>query len=195
MKIKLSEYAKENGIGYRAAWNRYHAGKIPNAEMNSSGTIFIDVSETKPKEEFNVVYCRVSTSDQRKDLDTQINRTVSFANAKGLTVHKVYKEIASGLNDTRPKLQELLNNDKITNVIIENKDRLTRFGFNYIKTLLNYKNVNIFIMNEIVDDKEDLIQDFVSVITSFCARIYSKRRSKNKVKDILNKLEEEEEQC
>jgi len=191
MKIKLSEYAKQNAIGYRAAWNRFHAGKIPNSEMSVSGTIFVNLDVEEQKEEFNIVYCRVSSNDQKKDLESQITRTVNFANAKGISINKVYKEIASGLNDKRPKLQEIMEDDKITNIIIENKDRLTRFGFNYIETLLKKRNCNIIVMNEVVGDKEDLIQDFISVITSFCARIYSKRRTKKQVENLISNLEKD----
>lgn len=187
--IKLSEYAKQNGIGYRAAWNRFNAGKIPNAVVSEVGTIFVNIEEQTTKEEFNVVYARVSTSDQKKDLDKQVERIVQFANSKGIEIHKVYKEIASGLNDNRPKLNELLSNNKITNIIIENKDRLTRFGYNYIQTLVKQNGGNIIIMNTLDNDKDDIIQDFVSVITSFCARIYSKRRNKTNVEKIIKELE------
>lgn len=187
--IKLSEYAKQNGIGYRAAWNRFNAGKIPNAVVSEVGTIFVNVEQRTNKQEFNVVYARVSTYDQKKDLDKQIERTVQFANSKGIEVHKIYKEIASGLNDNRPKLNELLSNTNITNLIIENKDRLTTFGYNYIQTLINQNGGKIIIMNSLDNDKDDIIQDFVSVITSFCARIYSKRRNKTNVEKLIKELE------
>lgn len=193
-KIKLSEYAKLNRIQYRAAWNRFKAGKIPNAEYTETGAILIDISEKKNKEECNVVYARVSTHDQKDDLERQIQRVISYANAKGVKVHKVIKEIASGLNDNRPKLNKILEDDNITNLIVENKDRLTRFGFNYIKTLFKHIDCNIIVVNEIEDNKEDLMQDFISIITSFCARIYSRRRSKNQVKKIIE-LSEKEDIC
>jgi predicted site-specific integrase-resolvase len=117
---------------------------------------------------------------------------VQFANSRGLQVHKVIKEVASGLNDQRPKLQEILEDEKVTLIIVENKDRLTRFGFNYLTTLLKFKDCEILVMNEIQDNKEDLIQDFISIITSFCARIYSRRRSKNQVEKIIKELEKDE---
>jgi len=187
-KIKLSEYAKLNGICYRTAWNRYHSGLIESAEKSKTGCIYVNLDESKPDVDMNVVYARVSTSAQRKDLETQVDRIVEFSNARGLKVDKVYKEIASGLNDKRPKLQEILDNKRITTIVVENKDRLTRFGFNHIETLLNQRGCKILIMNEFTNDKEDLIQDFVSVITSFCAKIYSRRRSRNNVKQILESL-------
>jgi predicted site-specific integrase-resolvase len=92
-------------------------------------------------------------------------------------IHKV--------NDERPKLNDLLNDENITTIIVEHKDRLTRFGFNYIKTLLEQRPCNILVVNTVDTEKEDLMQDFISVITSFCARIYSKRRTKKQVEKII----------
>lgn len=190
--IKLSKYAKDRGIGYRAAWNRFKAGKIPNARMTDTGSIEIELIKPK-KSEYNVVYARVSTSDQKRDLETQIQRVVEFANSRGIQIHKVVKEIASGLNDQRPKLQDILNDEKTTLIIVENKDRLTRFGFNYIKTLLKFKECDILVMNEITNLDDDLMQDFISVITSFCARIYSRRRSKKQVEKLITNLGKDDE--
>lgn len=74
---------------------------------------------------------------------------------------------------------------KSTKIVVEHKERLTRFGFNYIKELFDGE---IVVVNEAEDDKQDLIQDFTSVITSFCARIYEQRRSKRKTEKIIQEL-------
>ena len=190
-KIKLSDYAEEHGVCYRTAWNRFHAGKIPNAIKTSNGAIEIELVK-KVKPEFNVVYARVSTSDQRKDLDTQAERIMQFANSRGIQIHKIVKEVASGLNDQRPKFQEIMEDEKVSLIIVENKDRLTRFRFNYIKTLSKFKDCEILIMNDISENGEDLMQDFISIITSFCARIYSRRRSKNQVEKIIKEISKED---
>lgn len=102
------------------------------------------------------------------------------------------QEIGSGLNDKRPKLLKLLNDITIGYIIVEHKDRLTRFGFNYIKSLLESRGGGVIVINEVESNKEDLIQDFVSVITSFCARIYGQRRSKRKTEKLLEGLKEDE---
>ena len=81
---------------------------------------------------------------------------------------------------------------KIQYIIVEHKDRLTRFGFNYIKALLKSIGGSVIVINEVESNKEDLIQDFVSVITSFCARIYGQRRSKRKTEKLLEGLKEDE---
>ena len=106
-------------------------------------------------------------------------------------IHKIIKEIGSGINDSRVKLTNLLISDDYTKIVIEHKDRLTRIGFNYIKILLENKGKQIEVINECDSDKEDLIQDFVSIITSYCAKIYDKRRSNRKTEQLIKKLKED----
>lgn len=168
-------------------WNHFHQGKIENAYMSNSGSIYVKLPEEK-KDEFIVTYARVSSHDRKNDLYSQEKRITEFANSRGLKVDKSYKEIASGVNDKRKELQKILENKKITTIIIENKDRLTRFGFNYIETLLKNNGTEILVMNELKSEKDELIQDFISIITSFCARIYGQRRLNNKKKEIISKL-------
>ena len=69
--------------------------------------------------------------------------------------------------------------------MVEHKDRLTRFGFNYLKQLWN---VEIVVVNEVAEDEKDLMQDFVSLVTSFCARLYGKRRTKRNTEKIIEEL-------
>lgn len=191
--IKLSQYAKDRGIGYRAAWNRFKAGKIPNARMTDSGSIEIELIKPK-KQDYNVIYGRVSTSDQRKDLDTQIQRIIEFSNSRGIQIHKVVKEIACGLNDQRPKLQDILNDEKVSLIIIENKDRLTRFGFNYIKTLLKFKDCDVLVMNEFENNnKNDLVNDILLIINSFNINLFSKQKTKTKIGKLITDLSKNDE--
>ena len=83
-------------------------------------------------------------------------------------------------------MQKILKDRKATKIVVEHKDRLTRFGFEYIKTLFDGE---IVILNESKDDKEDLISDFTAIITSFCARIYGQRRSQRKTEQLIKDLE------
>lgn len=96
------------------------------------------------------------------------------------------------MNDERPKLCKLLKEYKVTRLVIEHKDRLTRFGFNYIKIFLESFGYEIIIINE-CEDKEDLFEDFVSLVTSFCARIYGSRRTKRKTEQIIKTLQKEDD--
>lgn len=185
--MKLSEYARRNSISYQTAWHHFKEGLIPNARQLPSGTVVIDDINESTKPEYTIVYARVSSSENRSNLDTQAERLSQYCTAKGWTVNEVVKECASGLNDNRPKLSKILTERKATRLVIEHKDRLTRFGFNYIKLLLN--DCDIVVVNECETD-QDLFEDFVSLVTSFCARIYGKRRTKRKTEQIIHALEE-----
>ena len=163
----------------------FHADLLKNAYKLPSGAIIIP-DEEKCQEEYNVVYARVSSSENKSNLDAQAERIMLFCNAKGWVIHEVIKECASGINDNRPKLQKIFKNTQVTRIIVEHKDRLTRFGFEYIKTLFKGE---IIVINESKNDKEDLIADFTSIITSFCARIYGQRRTHRKTERLIKELE------
>lgn len=186
MLMKLSEYAKKNSISYQTAWNHFNKGLIPNARQLPSGTVVVDEVVESSKQEYVIVYARVSSSENKSNLDSQATRLQQFCEAKGWIVNEVVKECASGLNDSRPKLSKIFTERKATKLVIEHKDRLTRFGFNYIKMLFN--DCDIIVVNECETD-QDLFEDFVSLVTSFCARIYGKRRTKRKTEQIINALE------
>jgi predicted site-specific integrase-resolvase len=118
-----------------------------------------------------------------------MNRLRDFATSNGFIIVYETKEIASGMNDTRPKLGKLLTYEDWDVLIVENKERLTRFGFNYIETLLNTKNKEILVVNKTEDnEKKDLIEDLVSIIYSFSARIYGLRKGRTVSNEIKNKL-------
>ncbi|MBF0227779.1 MAG: IS607 family transposase [Desulfobacterales bacterium] len=185
----LKEYAKEHGIKYRAAWNRYKAGKITEAYQDEFGKILLPEVDLRP--EYVVCYARVSSAENKKNLDSQSERLTAYCAAKGYIVQQVIKECASGLNDKRPKLEALLKNPDITCIVVEHADRLTRFGLNYIQIFMASKGCRIEIINKAVNDKEDLMQDFVSLVTCFTARLYGLRRSKRKTEKLIKALENE----
>lgn len=194
--MKLTEYAKRIGVTRFTAHRWFHQGKIPGAYQLPSGLIYVPDSifdQEKPKAKgLTVVYARVSSSAQRKTtLETQAERLTQFAIANGWVVDQVIKEVGSGLNDERPKLTQLLMSEvPIDRVIVEHKDRLTRFGFNYLQILADKLGFEIIVVNPTVTDKEDLMQDFASVITSFCARLYSQRRAKRRTMQLIEQLNE-----
>jgi len=184
--MKLSQWAKKHGVCYQTAWNHFNSGKIPGAYKLETGTVVIP--DNNKKDNYVVCYSRVSSSQNKDNLESQSKRLVDYSIARGYKIKEVVKEIGSGLNDKRSKLNKILKSEKPTKIIIEHKDRLTRFGFNYLEILLNRLDCEIEIINESESDKDDLIQDFISVITSFCARIYGQRRCKRKTEKIIKEL-------
>jgi len=178
--MKLSGWAKQKGIHYQTAWKWFKAGKIEGAYATSDGTIFVEsLEEVKKKEKFCIVYARVSNFSRKKELDYQVKRCEDFASNAGIVVDKSLKEVASGMNENRKIFWKMLESNPSL-IIVENKDRLSRFGFSYIEKLLKKHGCEILVINKAQEDQEDLVKDLVSIIYSFCARLYGMRRAKNK---------------
>ena len=106
-------------------------------------------------------------------------------------MHLVVKEVGSGVNDSRPKFLELLADSTITHIVVEHKDRATRFGFRYIETLLEQQGRVIEVVNQAENGREDLITDLVAIVSSFAARLYGQRRAKRKTDVIVKALTED----
>jgi predicted site-specific integrase-resolvase len=186
--MKLSTYAKSKGISYQTAWKMWKRGEL-NASQLPSGTIIVDTNE--PKTSGVAIYARVSSTENKSNLDSQAERLVRYCEAKGYQIISITKEVGSGINDNRKKLIKLLNEDNYSLIIVEHKDRLTRIGFNYLQVLLEKQGKSIEVVNLATEETEDLMTDFISIITSFCARIYGLRRSKRKTENIIKELNNE----
>lgn len=105
---------------------------------------------------------------------------------------EVVTEIGSGLNGNRKKLIQLLKNKKAQIILIEHRDRVTRFGFEFIEAALESAGRSIVVMEEkeLSGDKKDLVRDMIEILTSFCARLYGKRSAEHRAKKAVKFLEE-----
>ncbi len=187
--MKLSEYAKQQGISYRTALRWWKAGQIPGFQA-ATGTIIVQEPPASGSAPQRVaVYARVSSHEHQATLDRQAERLVAYCAAKGYQVSRVVQEIASGVNDARPKLLALLEDQAITVIVIEHKASLTRFGFRYLETLLRGQGRALEVVNEAGNETEDLLADLTSILYSVCARLYGQRRAKRKMETILKQLE------
>ena len=187
MKVKLSKYAKLSGVSVRTLWRRIEDGSLV-VERSSTGRVFVNMEDTPRLEKKVCIYTRVSSSENKDNLERQKERLVSYCNAKGYKVYKIVSEVGSGLNDERKKLESMLLDKSITLIVVEHKDRLARFGLNYIVKLLELDNRKIEIVNPQTNDEDDLMQDFISIITSFVARLYGRRRSKRITEKVIEKI-------
>ncbi len=188
-RIKLSKWAKLNGVCYQTAFNWFKQGKLADAVQLDTGSIFIEQDLEGTKYQNVVIYARVSDQSRKLEMNYQIERIQNYCNSKGFIVDKIYKEVASGMNDNRKELWKMLES-KPAIIVIENKDRLTRFGFNYLKKLLESQGTLIEVINPNDNDEQDLIKDMISIVTSFCCRLYGLRRAKNKRNKIIEVLNE-----
>ena len=190
--MKLSEWAKQQGISYRTAWRWFKNNELPvKATQTCTGTILIETPHRQENTTLEVaIYARVSSNDQKKDLERQIARLVCFANDQGWLVSQTVSEIGSGLNGRRSKLMKLLTNQKIQVILVEHRDRLMRFGSEYVESALAAHDRKLIIVDS-AELKDDLVQDMIEVLTSFCARLYGRRSAKNKAKKALECIENE----
>jgi putative resolvase len=178
--MKLSDYAKEVGVTYKTAYQWWKAGQL-DAYQLPTGTII--VREPKAAATGAALYARVSSADQKDDVTRQLQRLRDYAAARGYQVVTEATEIASGLNDERPKLKKLLTDARVGVLVVERRDRLTRFGYGYIATLLEHEGRRVEAIFP-TETGEDLVEDFVAVITSMTARIYGRRNAKRRAAQI-----------
>ena len=191
MRYKLSQYAKKYDVGYRTVWNWVKQGKA-KAERTETNRLVIVEDEDKQVNDSVAIYARVSSSENKNNLIKQRERLENYCAAKGYKVMKVVEEIGSGLNDNRKKLESLLMDESIKKIVVEHSDRFSRFGMNYISKLLQMQGREIEVINEQSNDRDDLMQDFVSIVTSFCARLYGLRRNKRRTEKIIEELSKED---
>ena len=188
MKYKISQYARKNNVTTRTIWNWIKLGKVKTERTKTGGWLIVEENENKYDKV--AIYARVSSSENKNNLEKQKERLLNYCSAKGYKVDYIVTEIGSGLNDKRIKLEKLLLDNSINKIVVEHKDRLARFGLNYIEKLLWMNNRTIEYINPVMNEKEDIIQDFVSIITSFTARLYGQRRSKRKTIELIQELKE-----
>jgi len=185
--MRLSAYAKKMGVSYKTAFRWWQAGKLDAYQLDT-GTVIVR-EPAQPQEALGVaLYARVSSADQKEDLERQVQRLKEYAASHGYQVKKIANEIASGLNDSRPKLMKILTDASIGIIVIEHRDRLTRFGFNYIEQLLKMQGRKLEVMYP-SDTDNNLVDDFVAVITSMAARIYGRRNSKRRAEQVKKCIE------
>ena len=191
--MKLSDYAKQQGVRYETAWRWFRDGKIKGHRVGKH-TVMIDEGQAAPAAPTHqkvAIYARVSSAEQRDNLEQQAERLVAYGTAKGYQITKVVKEIGSGVNDARPKFLALLEDPSIGILIIEHQDRATRFGFRYIESLFRVQGRLLEVVNQGENDQEDLLHDLASILYSFCARLYGPRRAKRKTAMIVQQLQAE----
>ena len=191
MKYKLSQYVKKYNVGYRTVWNWVKQGKV-KVERTDTNRLVILENEDKQMNDAVAIYARVSSSENKNNLTKQRERLENYCAAKGYKVLKAVEEIGSGLNDNRKKLESLLMDESIKKIVVEHSDRFSRFGMNYISKLLQMQGREVEVINEQSNDRDDLMQDFVSIVTSFCARLYGQRRNKRRTEKIIEELSKED---
>lgn len=194
--MKIKEVKKLLKVTNRTINNYIKQGKIRYNKINdkhydyNEEDIFSLIKKKYPKRKV-VTYSRVSLSKQKNDLISQNERLYNYAISNGYCLHKQYQDIKSGMNflDRKEfnKLVESIVNNEIETIIIENKDRLARFGFELFEMFCKQYNVNIIVTSDVENKsyETELTEDLISIIHYFSMKSYSNRRKLNKIKQEL----------
>ena len=189
-RVTLCNYAKTGKI---------KATKLPSGHYDYDiDSVYELLGKRNKTKRVNVLYCRVSTPKQKKDLENQKKTLEEFCAKNGLTISNVYEDIGSGINFDRKGLSELIFkviNHEVSKVIITYKDRLSRISFDLFKNLFEEFNCEIVVLNEIDDAKiieKEIFKEIVDMIHCFSMRLYSSRR-KEKLKLVEKQLKLDEE--
>ncbi|MGH3492391.1 MAG: IS607 family transposase [Sciscionella sp.] len=191
--MKLSVWAKEQGVSYRAALNWFHAGTLPvPARQLPTGTILVE----PPVKETGVVvaYCRVSSHDQKAYLERQAGRVLTLSSERGIRIDRTVTEIGSGLTGRRTKLRKILSDPKVATIVVEHRDRLARFGVEYLQAALSAHARTVVVLDDTEPD-DDVAGDLTEVLTSMCARLYGRGSAARRAAAGVSAIEKEPDEA
>ncbi|MEV4469236.1 IS607 family transposase [Nonomuraea sp. NPDC049504] len=191
--MKLSEWARRNGVHYQTAWQWARDGKMPVPVTKTATGRYLVLEQAPERDGRTVAYRRVSSADQKTDLERQAGRVVT-ATGMGLSVTDVVSEVDSGLDGGRPEPARLLRDPQVTTIVVEHRDWLTGFGLEHLSAVLEASGRRIVVIDDAeADDAEvcdDLVRDMTEVLTSFCARLYGRRSASRRAKAALRAARE-----
>lgn len=181
--MNLSDWADRVGVHKHTAYRWYREGKLPVPSRRVGRLILVDVPDgggsVTSAAGRTVLYARVSSHDERSDLERQVARMTLWATGQGLSVDEVVTEVGSAMNAKRRKLQRVLSDPSVSTVVVEHRDRLSRFGVEYLEAALSAQARRLLVVDPgEVDD--DLVRDMTEVLTSFCARLYGRPAARNR---------------
>ncbi len=184
--MNLTEWARLQGIHPQTAYRWFREGTlpVPAVRVNSRSVLVAPDAVIAPAQGGTGLYARVSSHDQRADLDRQVVRLTAWAAQSGRAVVRVEAEVGSGMNGARSKARRLLADAGVQTVVVEHRDRLGRMNTELVEAALSAHGRRLVVLDpDEVDD--DLMRDVTEVLTSFCARLYGRRSARNRAEKAL----------
>jgi putative resolvase len=173
--VNLKEWAQGQGVHPVTAYRWFREGKLPVPARRVGRLILVDAPAEEPVDSGRTVACcRVSSAGQQDDLERQAGRVAAGATERGLAVWQVVTGVGSGMNGHRRKLTRILSDPSVSVMVVEHRDRLTRFGFEHLSASLAACGRRIVVLDD-AETADDLVRDVTEVLTSLCARRYGRR--------------------
>lgn len=179
--MNLTEWARARGVHPQTAYRWFREGTlpVPAVRVNQRTVLVSPDTPAEPTAAGYGLYARVSSHDQKPDLDRQVARLTAWAADAGGQVVRVEAEVGSGMNGSRAKVRRLLADPKVTTVVVEHRDRLGRMNTELAESALSAHGRRLVVLDDgEVDD--DLVRDMVEVLTLFCAGLYGRRSARNR---------------
>lgn len=196
MWVKSKEFKEILGLSNQALYERRKKGKLKFKIVNDVYFYWLEENIQTDTSRYNIIYCRVSNTKQKDDLDKQERILKEYAISNGYKVDCIYRDIASGMNESRRDFNELIKmviENRVNKIFISYKDRLTRFGYNYFEYIFKMFGTDIEVVNltKEEDFQTELTQDLISIIHHFSMKMYSNRRKE--LRELNRKLKSKSE--
>lgn len=183
--MNLTTWARANGIHPQTAYRWLRQGTLPvPARRVGPRTVLVEVATATERPGGVALYARVSSHDQRGDLERQLGRLAEWAAGQKLAVTHTVAEVGSGMNGSRPKLRRLLADARVGTIVVEHRDRLARLGSEYIEAALVGAGRRLIVVDR-TEVEDDLVRDMTEVLTSLCARLYGRRSARTRAARAL----------
>ncbi|MET7400517.1 IS607 family transposase [Dactylosporangium sp. NPDC005572] len=188
--MNLKEWAAATGVSYATARRRYESGTLPVpvyrlGRLIMVGEPLIPVTGAASDVGQVVVYARVSSAEQKSDLDRQIARVAVWATGRKIAVDRVVTEIGSALDGHRKEFLALLRDPAVSTIVVEHRDRFARFGADYVEAALAAQGRRLLVVDPAeVDD--DLVRDVTEMLTSLCVRLYGRRGAADRARRAID---------
>jgi predicted site-specific integrase-resolvase len=184
--MNLREWALSQGIHPQTAYRWHRQGKLPVPARKMGKLILVGDLDAPVRQERGrtAIYARVSSADQKADLDRQIARVVAWATEHGYPVDQVVSEVGSALNGHRRKFLALLMDRTVTTILVEHRDRFCRFGAEYVEAALAAQDRRLVVVDP-AEVNDDLVRDATELLTSLCARLYGRHSAANRAKRAI----------
>lgn len=196
--MRANEVRKILGITQQTLYNWTKRGKIKYTELSKGyndydeTSVYSIVGNRKQKKGRKTIsYSRVSTQNQKEQLKGQTQRIYDSCISRGIVLDEQIEDIKSGMSSDRKGFQKLIQlviQNGVELVVIENKDRLIRFGYDTLESIFNYFGTKILVLNEVLENKtyeEELTEDLISTINYFTMKSHSQRIKLNKIRKEL----------